>query len=64
MAIVEYIGEYQPNVIHGNAKQTTIPYRSKTSHQKQIIRQGLQNGKPPPREIKKREVNASSPDGP
>jgi hypothetical protein len=46
-AIVEYIGEYQPNVIHGNAKQTTVPYRSKTSHQNQIIRQGLQNGKPP-----------------
>ena len=46
-AIVENIGEYQPNVIHGNAKQTTVPYRSKTSHQNQVIRQGLQNGKPP-----------------
>ena len=44
-AIVEYIGEYQPNVIHGNAKQTTVPYRSKTSHQNRIIRQGLQNAK-------------------
>ena len=44
----EYIGEYQPNGIHGNTKQTTVPYRSKTSHLKQIIRQGLQNGKPQP----------------
>jgi hypothetical protein len=32
-AIVEYIGEYVPNVVHGNAQHTTIPYRSLTSHQ-------------------------------
>jgi hypothetical protein len=39
-AIVEYI----PNVVHGNAQHTTIPYRSLTSHQKSILRDGIQHG--------------------
>ena len=59
-AIVEYIGEYVPNVVHGNAQHTTVPYRSLTSHQKSILRDGIQHGKAP-REIR-RDVNTATPD--
>ena len=59
-AVVEYIGEYTPNVVHGNAKTTTAPYRQLTSQQKTIIRQGLQHGKAP-REIR-RDVNQQTPE--
>jgi hypothetical protein len=61
-AIVEYIGEYVPSVVHGNAQHTctTVPYRSLTSHQKSILRDGIQHGKAP-REIR-RDVNMATPD--
>jgi hypothetical protein len=59
-AIVEYIGEYVPSVVHGNAQHTTVPYRSLTSHQKSILSDGIQNGKAP-REIR-RDVNTATSD--
>ena len=61
-AIVEYIGEYVPSVVHGNAQHTctTVPYRSLTSHQKSILRDGIQHGKAP-REIR-RDINTATPD--
>ena len=61
-AIVEYIGEYVPSVVHGNAQHTctTVPYRSLTSHQKSILRDGIQHSKAP-REIR-RDVNTATPD--
>jgi hypothetical protein len=60
-AIAEYIGEYVPSVVHGNAQHacTTVPYRSLTSHQKSILREGIQHGKAP-REIR-RDVNTATP---
>ena len=54
-AVVEYIGEYTNNGVHGNVKATTAPYRQLTSQQKDISRQGLQHGKAP-REVR-RDVN-------
>jgi hypothetical protein len=42
-AIVEYIGEFVPSVVHGNAQHTTVPYRSLTSHQKSILHDGMDN---------------------
>jgi hypothetical protein len=40
-AVVEYIGKYTTNGVHGNVKATTAPYRQLTSQQKDISRQGL-----------------------
>ena len=59
-AIVEYIGEYVHSVVHGNGQHTTVPYRSLTSHQKSILRDGIQHGKAP-REIR-RDVKTAAPD--
>jgi hypothetical protein len=51
-AVVEYIGKYTTNGVHGNVKATTAPYRQLTSQQKDISRQGLQHSKAP-REVRK-----------
>jgi hypothetical protein len=38
------LGGLDEQVVHGNAQHTTIPYRSLTSHQKSILRDGIQHG--------------------
>ena len=59
-SIVLHIEEYVSNVVHGNAQHTTVPYRSLTSHQKSILRDGIQYGKAP-WEIR-RDINTATPD--
>ncbi|KAK3090199.1 hypothetical protein FSP39_009978 [Pinctada imbricata] len=60
LAIVEYIGTYVPNVSHGNAKNTSVPYRRLTKEQTNIIQQGIKDNKKP-REIRE-SVRESLPD--
>ena len=56
-SIVLHIEEYVSNVVQGNAQHTTVPYRSLTSHQKSILRDGIQYGKAP-----RGDVNTATPD--
>jgi len=60
VAIVEYIGVYTKNTVHGNSTKLSAPYVRTTTAQKNIIRNGIESKKPS-REIR-RQANAADPD--
>ena len=45
--IFEYLGQWPGNSIHGNSKNTAQPYKRTTVPQKQVIEEGVRNGKKP-----------------
>ena len=60
VAVVDYIGTYPTNTVHGNAKNLNASYIRTTSEQKKVIREGLAT-KRLSREIR-RDVNQIDPE--
>ncbi|KAK3107530.1 hypothetical protein FSP39_016804 [Pinctada imbricata] len=62
LEIVEYIGTYPGESIHGNSKHTSQPYKRVSVKQKAIISDGIKHGKIPIKILK--DVNDYDPDNP
>ena len=45
--IFEYLGQWPGSSVHGNSKNTAQPYKRTTVPQKQVIEEGVRNGKKP-----------------